>query len=93
MLSLLPYVVGLPLVGFIVLLFFGRRLGRPGAGVIGSLTVGAAFVLSVFVYIGLLSRPSGTRVYVDRLYTWFAAGSLHVNVSLYLDPLSMTIKK
>ncbi|SHE34402.1 NADH-quinone oxidoreductase subunit L [Ferrithrix thermotolerans DSM 19514] len=91
MLSLLPYVVGLPLGGFIVLLFFGRRLGRPGAGVIGSLTVGAAFVLSVFVYIGLLSRPSGTRVYVDRLYTWFAAGSLHVNVSLYLDPLSMTM--
>ncbi len=91
MLSFLPYVVGLPLLGFFVLLFLGRRLGRPAAGIVGSVAVGLAFAGSLFVYSGLVSRPANQRIYVDRLFSWFHSGSLHVNVSLYLDPLSMTM--
>ena len=91
MMSLLPFVVGLPLLGFLILLFFGRRLGRPGAGVVGSTSIGLAFLGSLYVYSGLIARPSSKRVYVDRLYSWFSTGSLHVNISLYLDPLTMTM--
>jgi NADH-quinone oxidoreductase subunit L len=91
MLSFLPLIIALPLAGFFVLLFFGRRLGNPGAGIVASVAVGLSFVATVITYFGLLSRTSRDRVFVDHLFTWFAAGRFHVAISLYLDPLSMTM--
>lgn len=91
MLSFLPLIPLAPLAGFVVLLVFGRRLKNPGAGVLGSVAVGAAFVFSLITYSGLLGRTSNHRVFVDHLFSWFSAGTLHVSMTLYLDPLAMTM--
>jgi len=44
---LVSLVLLLPLMGFVVLLAFGKRLGEPWAGVVATMTVGASFLLAV----------------------------------------------
>jgi NADH-quinone oxidoreductase subunit L len=84
--------LALPLAGFIVLALAGRRIGNPWAGVIGTATVGGSFVVAVISYVGLLSRHSGaSREVTINMFTWIAAGPLHVNASLLIDPLSLTM--
>ncbi len=80
-----------PLAGFLVLLAFGRRIGDPVAGVIGTVAVGGAFVASCVVLAGLLGLPDTHRLVVHDYFTWFSAGGLSVPVGTLVDPLSMTM--
>ena len=63
---LLPSV---PLLGAVINLFSGRRLGR-SAGWIASTSVGAAFVLSLWLVIALLERSAESRVHIQHLFDW-----------------------
>ena len=81
----------LPLAGFLVLLAFGRRLGDPLAGWIGTVAVGGAFVVACVVLAGLLGLPADHRVVVHDYFTWFSSGGLTVPVGTLVDPLSMTM--
>jgi NADH-quinone oxidoreductase subunit L len=81
----------LPLAGFLILLTFGRRIGDPVAGWIGTAAVGGAFVVACFVLAGLLGLPDNGRVVVDNYFTWFSSGGLSVPVGTLVDPLSMTM--
>src|ERR1700727_1628956 len=81
----------LPLAGFLFLVTFGRRLGDPVAGWVGTVAVGGAFVVACFVLAGLLGLPDNGRVVVDNYFTWFSAGGLSVPVGTLVDPLSMTM--
>jgi len=51
-----------PLVGFVVLLAVGRRLGEPVAGRIGTASVAGSFVAACVTLAGLAGRPSGSQV-------------------------------
>jgi NADH-quinone oxidoreductase subunit L len=44
----------LPLVGFLVILLFGRRIGEPGSGYLATLMVGGSFAVTV----GVFDRPA-----------------------------------
>src|ERR1700734_2155375 len=79
----------LPLAGFLFLVTFGRRLGDPVAGWVGTVAVGGAFVVACFVLAGLLGLPDNGRVVVDNYFTWFSAGGLAVPVGFLVDPLSI----
>src|ERR1700722_1456081 len=81
----------LPLAGFLILLTFGRRIGDPVAGWIGTAAVGGAFVVACFVLAGLLGLPDHGRVVGDNYFTWFSSGGLSVPVGTLVDPLSMTM--
>jgi NADH-quinone oxidoreductase subunit L len=82
----------LPLAGFAVLAGFGRRLGDPLAGWIGTLSVGASFVVACVSYAGLLHRQAGTgREFTQNLFSWIPVGGLQVKAALLVDPLSMTM--
>jgi NADH-quinone oxidoreductase subunit L len=81
----------LPLAGFLFLLAFGRRIGDPLAGVIGTVAIGGAFVVACIVLAGLLGLPDNGRVVVDNYFTWFQVGGLSVPVGTLVDPLSMTM--
>ena len=74
----------LPLGGSVLLLAFGRRLGEPGAGLLGTLTVGAGFVLSVVAGWGFLAG-TGEALEVPW-FDWLPA--LGVRAGLLWDPLS-----
>jgi NADH-quinone oxidoreductase subunit L len=82
----------IPLAGFVVLAVFGRRIGDPTAGWIGTLTVVGSFVVALITYAGLLGRPSGAqREVTQNLFTWIPVGGLQVKAALLVDPLSMTM--
>lgn len=89
MVELVWLIPALPLVGFLVLLFFGSRLGEPIAGWLGTAMVAAAFLVSLVVWIGLTGQPENT--YEVTLFSWVPAGNFNVDIGFLLDPLSMTM--
>jgi NADH-quinone oxidoreductase subunit L len=91
MLEVTWLIIALPLLGFAILAFGGRRLGDPVAGVVGTFFVAASFVVAVGVYFDLLTVHAPVRTYTENLWTWIPVGSLQVHASLFVDPLSMTM--
>jgi NADH-quinone oxidoreductase subunit L len=83
-------VPALPLLGAVLLLFFGKRIGEPKAGWIAASLLGLAFVWSVVVFGAMLSLPDDARTNTINLFTWFPAGALHVDIGFLTDPLSVT---
>src|ERR1019366_2500141 len=81
----------LPLAGFVVLVFAGRRIGDPLAGWIATVAVASSFVVACVVFAGLLHQPETHRVYLDNYFTWFHVGGLTVPVGILVDPLSVTM--
>jgi len=81
----------LPLAGFAVLVFAGRRLGDPIAGWIATAAVAGAFVVACLVLAGMLNLPDAHREFVHNYFTWFHAGGLTVPVGILVDPLSVTM--
>ena len=91
MTDLLWLLPAFPLLGAVVLLVGGRRLGDPGAGWFASLMPIASFIVTVSVYFELLSRPAEQRNEVVTLFSWLPVGSLQVDMALLADPLSITM--
>ena len=56
MIDVVWLIPALPLVGFVVLVLFGRRLGEPAAGWFAFLMPAAAFVVTLGVWLDLLSK-------------------------------------
>jgi NADH-quinone oxidoreductase subunit L len=91
MLQVTFLIILLPLVGFAVQVVAGRRLGDPWAGVVGTVFVGASFLVGVGVYFDLLTVNAPVRTFTQNLWTWIPVDQLQVHASLYVDPLSMTM--
>ena len=91
MLDVLWLIPALPLAGFLLILLFGRRLGDPKAGWLATLMCGGAFVVCVGVFFDLLSKSADERTHVEKIYSWVPVGSLHVDLSLLADPLSVAM--
>ncbi len=89
MIHLAWLVPALPLLGMILNIFIGRRLGRKGVGWLASAAVGGAFLVSLGLLVSLGGLPHGVHQAEQTLFTWIAAGSFHVSVSLLIDPLSV----
>ena len=85
-LSLAWLVPALPLAGSVVLLLTGKRWPGRSAGVLGTLTVAAAFAVSVLM---LLNRPAEGQPEARTLFEWIPAGSFSVDVALRVDALSL----
>ena len=80
-----------PLVGALVLMVFGRRLGEPRSGWFAAAMPIASFIVALTVYFDLLSRHSEDRHEVVTLFSWIPVGALHIDVALLADPLSITM--
>ena len=80
-----------PLVGALVLMVFGRRLGEPRSGWFAAAMPIASFLVTLTVYFDLLSRHSEDRHEVVTLFSWIPVGALHIDVALLADPLSITM--
>jgi NADH-quinone oxidoreductase subunit L len=91
MLELIWLVPTLPLVGVVVLVVAGRRLGEPAAGWLATTMVGGSFLAAVLVFVGLLGEPAEERHFVQTLFEWIHVGGLEVDAAFLVDPLSMTM--
>jgi len=81
----------LPLAGFLILLAFGRRLGDPGAGYVATAMMGAAFLVTLVVFAGLVGEHHDHRSVTQHLFSWIPSGGLDVEAGLLVDPLSVTM--
>ena len=79
-------VPALPLAGFVLCLFLGRRLGKAFVSAVGVGSVGLATAAAGMRLVPYFSGD-GTPV-VETLSPWIHAGSFSVDLSLRLDPLS-----
>jgi NADH-quinone oxidoreductase subunit L len=86
-------ILAAPLLGAIILLFGGRRIGQPLAGVLATTLSFGAFAATLVVWITLLGMavgPGGTGRTVDKtIWTWIPVDNLHVSFGLQVDQLSM----
>ena len=73
-LDLVWLVPALPLFGAVFLLLFGKRIGEPIAGWIGSAALGLSFVWSVVTFFALRDLPPLQRQHVVTLFTWLPSG-------------------
>jgi NADH-quinone oxidoreductase subunit L len=84
-LSLIPL---LPFVGFVVNLFYGRRLTKSVSGGLACLVMVAAFAVSVVEVWRLSGMSPGARAITETVYTWIASGDFVIDLSFRLDPLA-----
>jgi NADH-quinone oxidoreductase subunit L len=91
MLSAVWLIPALPLLGALLLLAFGRKLGEPWSGILATAMVAGSFAASVVVFLGLLDRAGEDRRFLFTLFTWLPVGGFKVDVGFLVDPLSVTM--
>ncbi len=84
--QLAPLVVFLPVLGLLINLLVGRRLGEKGIGAVASLATGGAFVVAVLLAVGLAQVSEGGTL---TLANWITLGDLGVSWSFRIDTLSV----
>lgn len=86
--SLLFLTILLPLLGYLLLAFSAGRWSENTSALIGVGSVGLSALLTAYIgYDFLVLHPQ--NIYIQPLWTWMAVGDLQVNLSLYLDGLSL----
>jgi NADH-quinone oxidoreductase subunit L len=81
--------LALPALGALVLLVGGRRTNGWGH-LLGCVTVVAAFVWGLVLFLHATGLPIAQRVQNLHLFSWIPVGALQVDFGLRLDPLSLT---
>jgi len=81
----------LPLIGFLINGFCGKKLGKRVVGLIGCGVVLLAFLLAVHTFFHVLSLPVGQRTDEQIIYRWISAGDFEVAVGFLIDPLSLVM--
>ncbi|MDA9653933.1 NADH-quinone oxidoreductase subunit L [Candidatus Pelagibacter sp.] len=78
-------IIILPLVASIIVGFFGRFIGDRNSEVITSLLVSISAIFSFIVFYNVIFNQYEENIVIA---TWINSGSLHVNWSMNIDPLS-----
>lgn len=87
--SLTWLLVAFPLLGAAVLLMGGRRTDSSGH-LIGTVASSLSFAMAVVLFVAMVGKAEDERAATVHLWEWFNAGGYHVDVSLFLDQLSMS---
>ncbi len=85
-------IVVLPLFGFLINLFFGKKLNSEKlSGWLASLFVFIPFLIGICMLFQLLKLPPESRKIVYTYFNWFNAGTFNVDYSFVIDPLSLVM--
>src|SRR5512142_2402773 len=85
---LAPWVVFLPLIGLLINLIAGRRIGEIAVGVVASVATGLAFVVAVLL---ALSLGGTSGPVIVPLANWISIDALTVAWAFRVDSLSTTM--
>jgi NADH-quinone oxidoreductase subunit L len=80
-----------PLLGFVAIVLWGRRLGEPAAGWLATLAMGGSFAAALVTFAGLRAEEPEERRFVQTLWEWVPVGDFSVDVGFLVDPLSITM--
>ncbi len=85
---LVPFVVFFPIIGLLINMVIGGKLGEKVTGTVACLASGLSFVVAVLLGIALIGRPEGLVVpYLD----WITLGNLQLDWAFRVDTLSVTM--
>ncbi len=92
MINLIYLTVLLPLIGFLFNGLFGSRIKNEKViGIIGSSTVGIAFVVTLLAFFETLGLPVENRSNTVELFTWLNVAGLNIKFAYLVDQLSLTM--
>lgn len=74
-----------PLAGFLYIIFFGKGLSKTLIGGIASGAILLSFITSILVF---TTQMHGAHPVVVKAFDWLQAGSLDIDISFLVDPLS-----
>ncbi len=80
-----------PLAGFLLNIFFGRRMGNRVSSFLSPFVVLLSFIVASAGFLKLINMKDGHGVLIDSVYTWINVGDLRLDLSLRLDPLSIVM--
>ncbi len=86
MIKLVWLVPLLPLIGFIIIGLFGKKLSKGLVGIIGSGVIFGALAIAVGIFFEL--KNGVQKEYTVELFNWISAGKLSIPFSFLIDPLS-----
>ncbi len=89
MYDLLWLVPALPFLGFLILALFGKKLGKTISSWVGVGSVGLSAIITLLIGFQFLTDPPQGHVFAQKLWTWIAVDTFHVNIALHLDALSL----
>ena len=69
-----------PLLGFLIAILWGKRLGEPKAAIAPVAALGVSFAASVALFVRILLGHGG-----DFSFTWLAVGGYELHVGVQLD--------
>ncbi len=82
-------ILAFPLAGAILIGATFKLLPARAAGVIGTASIGLAFVCSVGALLALLSHPAEEREFANTLYDYAGAAGIPFDLGILVDPLSV----
>jgi NADH-quinone oxidoreductase subunit L len=86
MIKLVGLIPLLPLIGFVIIGFFGKSLSKGIVSIIGCGSVIAAFAIALGIFFELTGQAEKS-VTID-FFSWITAGKLSIPFSFLVDPLS-----
>ncbi len=86
--GLVPWIVFSPLIGLLINIIFGSRMGERAIGAVASAASGFSFVIAVLLAISLAAHPEGI---VIPLADWITIGDLQLRWAFQVDTLSVTM--
>jgi NADH-quinone oxidoreductase subunit L len=85
-------IVALPLIGFLINIFFGKKINSEKfSGWLSSLFVFIPFLIGISMLFQLLKLPEESRKVVFNYFNWISVGSFTVDYSFLVDPLSLVM--
>lgn len=86
MVKLVGLIPLLPLIGFLIIGLFGKKMSKGLVGILGSGVILAAFAIALGIFLELTG--STQKQFTVDLFTWISAGKLSIPFSFLVDPLS-----
>jgi NADH-quinone oxidoreductase subunit L len=87
---LVPLVVIFPLVGMLINIFFGGRMGEKAVAAVACLGSGLSFVVAVLLGISLVGHPDGVTIsYLN--WNWINSDTLQLRWAFLVDTLAVTM--
>lgn len=78
----------MPLIGFLINGFFGRKLPKNAIGAVACGSMGISFLVSIGIFFKMISLSAEERLFQQDLFLWIGSGDFQAKASLLLDPLS-----
>jgi NADH-quinone oxidoreductase subunit L len=82
----------LPLIGFIVNLFFGKKIkSEKISGWFSTLMVCIPFLIAVLTFFNFLGLQNAEKSISIKYFSWLISGNININFAYLIDPLSIVM--